>query len=89
MMKPVGVGQSIRIDVQRTLAAQGWSVAVVEELDTEVSPTTVAIRVVATSGDLIASVALFDHIGVRPAPPDTLWLQLTVARSGDPFGWAP
>ena len=74
--------------VEERLTAAGWSVVLVEPLDVSGSPANEGSRVVATKDGLAARVAIFDQVGLNPAPLGLRWVQVSVARSSDPVEWA-
>jgi len=74
--------------VEERLTAAGWSVVLVEPLDVSGSPASEGSQIVATKDGLAAQVAVFDHVGLNPAPLGLRWVQVSVARSSDPVAWA-
>ena len=74
--------------VEERLTAAGWSVVVVESLDVSGSPASEGSRVVANKDGLAVQVAVFDQVGLNPAPMGFRNVQMSVARSSDPIEWA-
>ena len=72
----------------RSPTAAGWSVVLVEPLDVSGSPASEGSRVVAAKDGLAVRVAVFDQVGLNPAPLGLRWVQVSVARSSDPVEWA-
>ena len=83
-----GDQEDVVTSVEGRFTAAGWSVVLVEPLDVSGSPANEGSRVVATKDGLAAQVAVFDHVGLNPAPLGLRWVQVSEARSSDPVGWA-
>ena len=73
--------------VEERLTAAGWSVVRVDSLDVSGSPASEGSQVVANKDGLAVQVAVFDQVGSNPAPLGLRIVQMSVARSSDPFAW--
>jgi hypothetical protein len=83
-----GDQESVVESVEERLTGAGWTVVLVEPIDVSGSPASEGNQVVATKDGLIVQVAIFDKVGVNPATPGFRKVQVGVARSSDPVGWA-
>jgi hypothetical protein len=69
------------------LVEVGWTIASSTELDVTASPASEGYQIIAERDGQIASFALFDQIGSRPAPAGQLWVQMSVANPDSRLAW--
>lgn len=79
--------ESVVRSTEKRLQDAGWSVSKVETLDTSDSPAQQGGRVVATRDGLVAQAAIFDQVGISPAPEGLAWVKIQVAYVKDDLAW--
>lgn len=79
--------ESLITSTRERMQRAGWSVITVETLDTSDSPAQKGGRVAATKDTLVAQVAIFDQVGINPAPDGFTWVQIQVANADEDLGW--